>query len=487
MNPVAVPLLPYQRRWIEDTSRFKLAVKATQIGYSFAAALEAVLDCLEHRTLWIVLSRGERQSAEFMQKVVQHVQALRVAAGSLEITSFEKTAVRELSVAFSNGSRIIGLPANPDTARGYTGNLILDEFAFHSQDREIWAAAFGRVSRGDLKLRVISTPNGQRGKYYELAKECGLVVGPSLDPRGATIGSGAQRSARSAFSGHWCDVHQAVAEGCPIDISMLRSTVGDEDTWQQEYECVFLSGKDNYIGLDLIVSCEDPQASVALPPNWDDPGRGGEIYFGYDIARVDDLSVLAVIEKLGDVHWTRGLIEMRNMKFSDQEKILADILPRCLRGAVDATGLGREMAERLAARFPGKVEGMSFTAPRKQEMAVRMKRHFEERTLRVPEYGALRRDLSAVKRLVTTAGNVRFDSERTEQGHADRFWALALALQSADRAPGAAAAGSLDTESGWFRPGFGTRDSRGEPEISRPAALLRGSEFGFQKRGMSWA
>ena len=179
-SPV-VPLYPYQRRWVEDSSRFKLAVKATQIGYSFAASLEAVLDCLERRTLWIVLSRGERQSLEFMQKVLQHVEAMRIAAGSLETSFFENTEVRELAVKFPNGSRIIGLPANPDTARGYTGNMILDEFAFHQQDREIWAAAFGRVSRGDLKLRVISTPNGQRGKYYELAKQQGLGAGGPLN------------------------------------------------------------------------------------------------------------------------------------------------------------------------------------------------------------------------------------------------------------------------------------------------------------------
>jgi phage FluMu gp28-like protein len=443
-QPPAVPLYPYQQQWVKDASRFKLAVKATQIGYSFAAALEAVLDCIEHRALWIVLSRGERQSAEFMQKVVQHVEALRSVAGRLDSSFFGKAKDRQLAVAFPNGSRIIGLPANPDTARGYTGNLILDEFAFHQQDREIWAAAFGRVSRGDLKLRVISTPNGQRGKYYELAKECGLHVPPVTEGDVSTR----QTAVRTIWSGHWCDVHKAVAEGCPMDAAMLRGAVGDEETWQQEYECAFLSERDNYIPLDLILRCEDAQASVVLPPNWDDRTQEGELYFGYDVARVDDLSVLAVIEKVGDVHWTRGLIEMRNMKFSDQEKILGDIIPRCLRGMVDATGLGSEMAERLAERFPGKVEAVSFTAPRKQEMAVRMKRHFEERTLRIPEYAALRRDLNAVKRVVTSAGNIRFDAERTEEGHADRFWALALALQASGRTPRAVAAGALD-ESDW--------------------------------------
>ena len=472
-----IPLLSYQQRWVKDASRFKLAVKATQIGYSFAAALEAVLDCLEHRTLWIVLSRGERQSGEFMQKVLRHVEALRVAAGKLETSFFEDTAVRELAVTFPNGSRIIGLPANPDTARGYTGNMILDEFAFHHQDREIWAAAFGRVSRGALKLRVISTPNGQRGKFYELAKEAlraGLCAAlPMVAARG--------------WSHHWCDVHRAVAEGCPIDVALLRGAVNDEQTWQQEYECAFLSERDNFIPLDLILACEDPQATVVLPPNWDDPSRGGEFYFGYDVARVDDLSVLAVIEQIGDVEWTRGLIEMRNMKFSDQEKILGDIVPRCRRGAVDATGLGKEMAERLAERFPGKVEPLSFTAPRKQEMAVRMKRQFEDRTLRIPEYGALRRDLNAVKRAVTSAGNIRFDAERTEEGHADRFWALALALHSAGRAPRAMAAGALDGEERFTRPGFGTRDAGFEESVIREAALFGRDGFRLQERGMQWA
>jgi phage FluMu gp28-like protein len=261
-NPV-IPLYPYQRRWIEDPSRFKLAVKATQVGYSFAAALEAVLDCLERRALWIVLSRGERQSREFMQKIAQHLAALQIAFESQETGFFDETEIRELSVKFPNGSRIIGLPANPDTARGYTGNLILDEFAFHQHDREIWAAAFGRVSRGELKLRVISTPNGQRGKFYELAKSAGLVNrGPDAESR--------------LWSGHWCDVHTAVAEGCPLDVAMLRSAVGDEQTWRQEYECAFLSERDNFISLGLILSCEDPGAT-ATPPQLGRPGAGRRV------------------------------------------------------------------------------------------------------------------------------------------------------------------------------------------------------------------
>ena len=76
-----------------------------------------------------------------------------------------------------NRSRIIGLPANPDTARGYTGHIVLDEFAFHGDAHKIYAACFPIITRG-YSIEVISTPNGTAGKFYEIAKQAGLV-GPS--------------------------------------------------------------------------------------------------------------------------------------------------------------------------------------------------------------------------------------------------------------------------------------------------------------------
>ena len=45
----------------------------------------------------------------------------------------------------------------------------------------------------------------------------------------------------------------------------------------------------------------------------------------------------------------------------------------------------------------------------------------------------VRDDLHKVRRAVTAAGNVRFQAESDEAGHADRFWALALALEAARR------------------------------------------------------
>ena len=166
--------MPYQRRWIEDDAKLKLVVKARQIGYSFAATLRAVLRCLERQTTWIFLSKGERQSRLLMEKVQEHIRSCGLVAQARESTFFEGTLIKQLETRFPNGSVIYGLPANPDTARGYSGNVTLDEFAFHADADKIYAALYPTITRG-YGLEVISTPNGTQGKFYELAKAAGLT------------------------------------------------------------------------------------------------------------------------------------------------------------------------------------------------------------------------------------------------------------------------------------------------------------------------
>src|SRR5690606_12961813 len=74
---------------------------------------------------------------------------------------------RALEVEYPDGSRITVLPANPDTARGFSSNVFLDEFAIHKDSRAIWTALFPVISAG-WKLRVTSTPKGKDNKFYEL-------------------------------------------------------------------------------------------------------------------------------------------------------------------------------------------------------------------------------------------------------------------------------------------------------------------------------
>lgn len=79
-----------------------------------------------------------------------------------------------------------------------------------------------------------------------------------------------------------------------------------------------------------------------------------------------------------------------------------------------------------------KVEGLNFTAPVKEELATNLRIALEDHRLVIPADPLLREDLHSLKRVTTLAGNVRFEAQRSEtDGHADRFWALALANQAA--------------------------------------------------------
>jgi phage FluMu gp28-like protein len=66
-------------------------------------------------------------------------------------------------------------------------------------------------------------------------------------------------------------------------------------------------------------------------------------------------------------------------------------------------------------------------------------RLFQDRLIRIPADAAVRGDLHKVRKIVTASHNVRLDAPRDADGHADRFWALALAYHASDAARGRAA------------------------------------------------
>jgi phage FluMu gp28-like protein len=422
LKPI-VQLLPYQQRWVEDASQLKIVVKGRQTGYSFTATLRAVLHCLERRTTWIFLSKGERQSRLLMEKVQDHVQSCGILSQTSESQFFEGTMMRQLEVRFPNGSVIYGLPANPDTARGYSGNVTLDEFAFHQDAEKIYTSLYPTITRG-YSLEVISTPNGQGGKFFELAKQAGLAETAAGDPaEGALLvgGGGANR-----WSGHWCDIYKAVREGMKVDIEALRAGV-DEETWRQEFCCEFTSGGSQWIPPELFQQCVSSEASVDVRAVLNNAPTES-LYAGWDIARHKDASVIWISELVGDVSWARGIIEMRNMPTPDQIREARALMPYIRRMNIDKSGMGLAIFEALERDYPGKVEGVLFTQGRKESMAVLAKRRMEEAKVRLPDDDRIRQSFRSLQKSVNSIGQARFDAEHDDKyGHADHWWAFCMA------------------------------------------------------------
>jgi phage FluMu gp28-like protein len=191
-------LLPYQQRWVNDNSRFKIGVQARQTGKSFQTACEAARDALtDPGTKWVCLSSGERQSLEWMEKAKEWAEAFRLAIENYtENRKIGEALLRVAEIGFANGSRIIAIPANPLTARGYSANVILDEFAYHDDPDAVWTAMFPSLTnpvagtfkprvralyarekidlKRNLKIRVVSTFNGRNNKFFQLCDKAEL-------------------------------------------------------------------------------------------------------------------------------------------------------------------------------------------------------------------------------------------------------------------------------------------------------------------------
>lgn len=414
-SDAAIALYEYQKRWLADKSRFKIGLWSRQTGKSFTVSLEAALDCYDHRTDWVFLSAGERQAKEMIRKAKMHVMALNCAFREVEEEfKHENTTFKQLEIHLPNGSRMLALPANPDTARGHSANIVLDEFAFHADSREIWAALFPTITRGYC-IRIVSTPQGRKNKFYQLW------------------------SGNPLYSKHKVTIHEAMQGGLTlmdesgqvVGPDYLREALDDPEAWQQEYECEFVDEATAYLTYEMISACEDQTLDFE-----NDLSRlgSGPRYAGVDIGRKKHLTVYWCLEKIGDVLWTRRIAELDNMDFRAQHDTITSFLAedRPYRVCVDSTGLGMQLGEELQSSYGRtRVELISFGQAVKEDLAVTLRRRFEERTIRIPVDRKIREDFHNVRRIVTAAGNIRFDADDTKDGHSDRFWASALAIHAA--------------------------------------------------------
>lgn len=237
-----IKFLPYQRAWIADDSRFKIGMFTRRGGKTFGGSGEIVDDCVKaemdgRKTRWTILSRSEHTAKEALEDALkpmtrayyavlkglsnkaapQFVQdEFHVPAHIREVRQGDRTFMVDIpearyktqEVHFPGGSRVVALSASPDAARGFGGNLLLDEFAFHADSRRIWGSAYPVAARGGHKIRVISTPNGKGNKFYELM---------------TTVDNG--------WSKHHVDIYEAVKQGLDVNIEELRKGMADQDAY----------------------------------------------------------------------------------------------------------------------------------------------------------------------------------------------------------------------------------------------------------------
>jgi len=424
-------LLPYQEAWRRDESRMKIWEKARRIGATYAEANDATMSrkSLRRKSNYWFSSADESAAFEFADycrfwdrmtdQVADHF--------SQDVADDETgKSIRAFCVQFPSGARITAMSSSPRRFRSKGGDVGLDEFAYHDDPEAMWDAAYPSITWGD-SIHILSTHNGEGNLYHRFVL------------MGRRAAAGEARPGDMPFRVHRVTIDDAVAQGLVERInetrglhltreefiSQCRAGCRNEDQWNQEYLAIPSMEAAAWLPYDLIQSCEHDEAGrLGLAAD-------GQRYIGMDIGETTDKTVIWTLERVGDVLWTRERLELTDETLSVKQAALLERIrhPRVVRACVDATGLGTQIAQE--AERTGKGEGVKFSLPVKDELASPLRGLFEDRRLRIPSDSAVREDLHSVRMTRTAAGSVRFDAERTAEGHADNFWALALACHAA--------------------------------------------------------
>jgi phage FluMu gp28-like protein len=349
--------------------------------------------------------------------------------GEILIDADKKQSAYVLELA--SGKRIHSMSSNPDAQAGKRGSRVLDEFALHPDPRKLWSIAYPGITWGG-QLEVISTHRGSANYFNELIREV------------------RERGNPKKISLHRVTLQDALEQGFLFKLQQMlpagdnrlgmneaeyfdfvRAGCADEESFQQEYMCNPADDNSKFLEYGLITSCE-----YSGSERWERALEGpfiGPLFIGLDIGRKKDLSVLCVLEKLGDTYYVRALIRMDKMRKSEQEKVFNPWFEIANRNALDYTGLGIGWGDDAQDKFGAhRVDCVTLTAQTKERLAWLLKGTMQDRRLRIPPDPKLRAALRKVNKVTSITGQQRFVAESDADGHADEFWALALALSAAE-------------------------------------------------------
>ncbi len=380
-----------------------MCCKARQIGMSTAVATEALHSAVYDETT-VIVSASQRQAAELLRKAAHLLPLVTVAAeGTVRIDKQSAEAID-----LSTGGRVVSLPATAATVQGYTGHVVIDEAAWIPDVDALWMAIVPTISTGrQYRLSVVSTPGPKAGMFHRL-----------------------WNNGDSAWSRHRVSIYDAKAGGAPHDIDALRAAVADEATWRAAYECQFVDEAHALLPYELLRARVDE----TLPYHLDLKAmtEGGTFYAGYDVGRKRDLSVLVVLEWVNKAFRWRGAVELSQAPFDKQFELLQSVLrvTGFRRLCIDQSGLGMQLAEQMVRAYGYRVEPITMTAPVKESLASRILAAFQRGNVDIPKHRPLIEDLHSMERTVTLSGNIRYAAPREAGSHADRWTALALALNA---------------------------------------------------------
>lgn len=287
--------------------------------------------------LVVYLSTGQRAADEALRTCRKFAEAVQVLSKGQIGYSSSATCI-----TFTNGSRIMSLPGNPNSTRGWTVDLLVcDEIAFWQNPEETWEGIAptltNELTAGEKKLIVASTPFSRNSLFFNLCEKA--------------------KTGENGWHYFETTIHDAVKQGLKADIEKLRELVPDPRQFAAEFECQFLDSSGCLLDTSLL------QAVDELPKNL-------EWFLGADWARSKDGSALVAVGRAKDGKlYMADLETMRQTPYAEQIghaiQFFKKYKPTEFLG--DAGGLGSPLMEQLNRTVSTRIKGFQFTAANKTD------------------------------------------------------------------------------------------------------------------------
>jgi phage FluMu gp28-like protein len=454
--------LGYQQRWAKDRSQVKVDEKSRRIGLSWGEAGDTALLCSSESGMnAFYIGYMKEMAQEFIKDCADFAKAYSLAAGEIDeseevwFEGDEKKSIFIYTLRFASGWRIEALSSAPRNLRGKQGRVILDEFAFHSDQKELLKAALALLIWGG-EVHVISTHNGVDNPFNALVQDI--------------------RAGKKPYSLHRTTFMDAVNDGLYERVCLRTGKQPTEECkaeWvagiyaqygtdaEEELDCIPSNSSGAWLSRALIEArmVEAPVLRWTPPAKdftlWSDEMRTAEMRdwldthvrpllallgpelesgFGEDFGRTGDLSVVAPyqITKTLVRHFP-FLLELSNCPFDQQREALfyiGDRLPRLRAGKLDARGNGQYLAEKAMQRYGAdRIECVMLSQAWYRDNTAPLKASFEDGTILLPRSSDVLDDLRAfqVVKGIPQIPDVRTKGQDGQQRHGDAGVAILLA------------------------------------------------------------
>lgn len=425
-------LEPYQLRFLGSTEPYRCIEKSRQVGYSFAFGCESLARShLREQNNSIFVSYNQADAKEKIVYVQQMHEELPLEYQKRKIVDSKLELAFQSNSAHKRISRII---SNPSKApRGKKGDIYLDELAHCANDREIYKGSTALILRGKgSQLTICSSPLGRRGQFWEIARQ-------EIRPYKAFW----RQSVPWWLASFLCkDILKAAREAPKMSTQERVETFGlkklrdqfdslDLEDFQQEFECFYCDETMTFYPYELIMPCTDPELDYCDDYVEARRKAKGRLVAAFDVGRKNDRSELVLWDDNDHEQVLLMSKSFNRVPFAEQEAELdamMTVLP-IARLSIDYNGIGMNLAENMSTKYPGVVVCEEFTTASKEVWCTDFKIGLQKKMFKMPRDRDLVAQIHSIKKTVTPGGRVTFDAERDSKGHADKFWACAMATR----------------------------------------------------------